>query len=334
LYHLAIRSTGSHGAARLALRQMPANAERARRLLAGRRARFGNKVEVGGAHLVLPEITSSVRHAETLRDLSTQGRLRLSCFVHDLFSLTNPEWFRYDPRHHFPQYLEAVGASSRISVASEFVRNQLQSAGVAVDSKIFRLPAGRMLPIDQAGSLTPPETFLLSVGSLEPRKNHVGLLEAVTQLAQGGLRIRLVIVSQLRSGPPGLDTVVKRARAGGVGVTILHDVDDAQLGRLYSRATCTVYPSFAEGYGLPVVESLAYGTPVITSNTSALREFADLGGVLLVEPGNVDALATAIREVLDPGAQRVLAAGIQADRVPVGWEPWAERLLAWSTDGD
>lgn len=334
LYHLAIRSAGNPEAAHLALRLMPTQAEKARRLLAGRRARFGDQIEVGGAHLILPEVTSSVRHADTVRDLATQGSLRLSCFVHDLFSLTNPEWFQFDPRHHFPQYLEAVGASSRIAVASEFVRNQLRSAGVEIESKTFPLPAGRTMPFDQRSAITAPEPYMLSVGSFEPRKNHVGLLAAVTQLAESGIQIRLVLVSQLRSGPPGFDAAVTRARASGAQVTILHDVDDAQLGHLYSGATCTVYPSFAEGYGLPVVESLAYGTPVITSDTSALREFANLGGVLLIEPSDTEALATAIRGVLDPHAQRALAAGIHANRVPVGWEPWAQRLLDWSSDGD
>jgi len=141
-----------------------------------------------------------------------------------------------------------------------------------------------------------PDQFLLSVGTIEPRKNLTSLLEAYHTLKSEGLPLGLVIVGKkgwLYSGffnrmhELGLDSAV--AFPGFV--------PDEDLPALYSAADLFVFPSLYEGFGLPVLESLACGTPVVASNASSLPEVAGEAAIL-VDPRSVEALVRAVKDVL------------------------------------
>jgi glycosyltransferase involved in cell wall biosynthesis len=142
-----------------------------------------------------------------------------------------------------------------------------------------------------------PERFLFFIGTLEPRKNLMRLIEAYQQVLDdsGASPDSLQLVL---GGKPGWlsDAIVARAQRTS-GVRMLGPVDEADLPLLYTLATATVYPSLYEGFGFPVLESLACGTPVLTSNTSSLPEVAgDL--CVLVDPANVSNIADGITRLL------------------------------------
>ncbi len=151
--------------------------------------------------------------------------------------------------------------------------------------------------------------FVLFVGTIEPRKNLVRLLEAFAQLRREGLPQRLALVGGLGWGYRPIIERLTSADLGG-GVVRLGHVADADLPALYRGAAAFVYPSLFEGFGLPALEAMACGAPVITSNASSLPEVVG-EAALTVSPHDVAALTTALRATLTNQtlARRLRAAG-------------------------
>jgi len=169
--------------------------------------------------------------------------------------------------------------------------------------------------------------FLFSLGRLNSRKNLDRLLLAYARLrASGATSAPLVI-----GGRPdhGVDEMLRRARLSGEdsGIRFAGLIPDADLPALYAGAGCFVYPSLFEGFGLPVLEAMACGTPVVASNCTALPELAGDAG-LLVDPESVDGLAAAIDRVIsDVAFARELGArGLERSR-RYSWGLTARRTL-------
>jgi glycosyltransferase involved in cell wall biosynthesis len=154
-----------------------------------------------------------------------------------------------------------------------------------------------------------PSTFLLSVGTLEPRKNLQGTLHAYRLLRQR----RTGVPPLLLVGASGWRLNEKRLLEGDEGaVRRLGYVPDQDLAALYATCSAFVYPSFYEGFGLPVVEAMALGAPTITSRVSSLPEVAGDAAVL-VDPHQPEDIATAIERILSDQAlsARLRQAGMQ-----------------------
>ncbi|MBK9122749.1 MAG: glycosyltransferase family 4 protein [Chloroflexi bacterium] len=153
--------------------------------------------------------------------------------------------------------------------------------------------------------------YVLAVGTLQPRKNYARLIEAVGSLRSSGHNVHLAI-----AGPEGWMTEELRVGANGSGdfVHLLGKVPDGDLPALYSGALCFAMPSLYEGYGLPVLEAMACGAPVVTSNVSSLPEAAG-GAALLVDPRDVDALADALGGLVTNAELRADLAQRGLDRV-------------------
>jgi len=172
-----------------------------------------------------------------------------------------------------------------------------------------------------------PERFILAVGTIEPRKNLVGLLEAYRSLLDRGSNVGLVIAG--RTGWRS-ESFFERLAALRVAerVTLLGPFPDAELPALYSAADVLAFPSLYEGFGLPVLEAMACGTPVVASNTSAIPEVAGEAGIL-VPPHDVVALAGALERVLADAALRAdLRARGLAQAARFTWQRSAEATLA------
>ena len=174
-----------------------------------------------------------------------------------------------------------------------------------------------------------PQRYVLAVGTLEPRKNLTTLLQAFARLRSAGTldpAPGLVL-----AGPRGwLDEPIFAAvRSLGLEdcVHVPGFVDDDDLPVLYSGAELLAFPSLKEGFGLPLLEAMASGVPVVASNCSAMPEVAGDAAVL-VDPLDAGALAAAIGDVLRDGAlrARLQAAGIARAR-QFTWEAAAQRAL-------
>ncbi len=148
-----------------------------------------------------------------------------------------------------------------------------------------------------------PSRYILSVGSREPGKNRIRLIQAYAQLRNAENHdCALVIAGQPAWGYEGEFELVSQLRLKDQ-VRFLGYVPDDDMPALYSAATILTFPSLYEGFGLPALEAMACGTPVITSNVSALPEIGGDAAVLL-DPRDTEALAKAMERVLADGALR------------------------------
>jgi glycosyltransferase involved in cell wall biosynthesis len=147
--------------------------------------------------------------------------------------------------------------------------------------------------------------YILYVGNIEPRKNIRRLVRALAVLKKWGLPHRLVIVGQFAWQ---YSPVFKEIERLGLRSDVVFTgyVPDEDLPAIYSAAESFVYPSLYEGFGLPLIEAMACGTPVVTANTSSLAEVGD-GAALLINPRSVEQIADALfRLHVEPGLRRSL----------------------------
>ncbi len=150
----------------------------------------------------------------------------------------------------------------------------------------------------------PQKPYIFSIGTVQPRKNYARIVKSLVQLRDSGLDIDLVIAG----GKGWLDgSLYQTIKDTGMSdhIHMIGFADEADIPVLYSAATCTAFPSLYEGFGFPVLESMACGTPVVTSNVSSLPEVAG-DAALIVDPYDVDALANALRKLTTDEAMRDL----------------------------
>jgi glycosyltransferase involved in cell wall biosynthesis len=170
---------------------------------------------------------------------------------------------------------------------------------------------------------------LLCVGILEPRKNQFFLLEVCSALWTQGLKFELNVVGRVNPhfGAP-IVACLESAQKKFPGLHYHAAADDAAVTRLYATARASIFPTIAEGCGLPLLESLWVGVPCVCSDLPVLRENADGGGCLPVKPNDAEAWKTALRNVLTDEALNVRL-GVEALTRPLPtWSAAAETLLA------
>lgn len=168
--------------------------------------------------------------------------------------------------------------------------------------------------------------FILAVGTLQPRKNYVRLIQAFSALRPSRESVRLVIAGGRGWLYDSIFAEVERLKLQG-RVVIPGFVEDADLPALYSAARVLAYPSLYEGFGLPMLEAMACGTPVVTSTASCLPEVAG-GAALCVPPTDVDALTQALDQVVNDEAVRTELIGQGLARAQeFTWEKAARELV-------
>lgn len=290
------------------------------------------------AGLIVPEIFSPAV-AAVLPDLfAATGGPRVAIF-HDAIALRLPELTPAGTVARFPAYLQELLAFEGIAAVSADSRDALVDywrwLGLA------RTPPVRAIPLGTDFTPAPPNPadapaasrdlpLVLCVGSIEGRKNHLALLEAAESLWARGLRfeLRLIGLAQPATGAAALARIGELRAAGR---PVHHDgpADDATVAAAYATCAFTVYPSIAEGFGLPVLESVAHGKPCVCSGRGALGEAATGGGCLTLSTMNPAALADAIGRLLtEPAALAELST--QARRRPIRtWRDHATDLTTW-----
>lgn len=173
--------------------------------------------------------------------------------------------------------------------------------------------------------------MVLCVGTHEPRKNHLAVLHAAEVLWGEGLRFSLTFVGGHSWNSDLFRSELARLAAAGHPVETASGIDDELLWAAYRLARFTVFPSFNEGFGLPVAESLAAGTPAITSGFGSMAEIAADGGALLVDPRDDRSIITAIRTLLVDEAQLADLTRAAHARPSRTWDEYAEETWALLT---
>ncbi len=231
--------------------------------------------------------------------------------VHDLTFQLFPAVHERIKRYYFPAMIRlAVGKARTVIAISESTRCDLHrliplSRGKSV---VTQLAARSMNPLDLARMSSEGQgyggDYVLFVGTIEPRKNLARLIGAWKSLdADVRSSVRLIVV-----GATGwlVDPLVGHLKTTDA-IEFRGHVDDAELAGLLQGAMAFVYPSLYEGFGLPVVEAMSLGIPVLTSNIGATREVAE-GAAILVDPTSEDAIRAGLtRLISDPSLRQSLA---------------------------
>ncbi|HEV2753878.1 MAG TPA: glycosyltransferase family 1 protein [Solirubrobacteraceae bacterium] len=252
--------------------------------------------------------------------------------IHDVLPLRAPALFPAVVRANFRLLTPRLARrAARVVTGSHYTRGEIAELLDVPLERIVVTPYGvdagfRPAPLEPAllrARFGIDRPYVACVGTLEPRKNLAAAVRAFARLADDGGALVLV-------GGRGWDggevaTLARRARGR---VVLTGHVSDEELVGLLSGARCFVYPSLFEGFGLPPLEAMACGTPVVTSARASLPEVVG-DAALVVEPEDEEALAAALRRVLhEPGlAARLTEAGLRRARAYT-WSRCAEQTVS------
>ena len=233
-----------------------------------------------------------VLHCPTMR-APLRSKLPFVVTIHDVAVVRHPEAFNGWTRRYSARTLpRVVEAASAIVVGSRFSRDELLDVLPVDESKVRVIPYGVGPPFTPDGPAAEGD-YVLTVSTLEPRKNLDRLIEGFRRTGLEGLELRVV-------GGEGWGSV----EVEGDRVRRLENVDDEELARLYRGAVAVVYVSLYEGFGLPVLEAMACGTPVVAPSGPPYDEFAH-GIAFEVDPRDVDSISHGIQQAVASGSQPV-----------------------------
>jgi len=286
-----------------------------------------------GSWLLVVELISGPHQPSQawLRRLADRRGWRLAGVFHDAIPLT----WGGEPAAYHRVYMRGLADYDVVLATSATSRAALerfweQTLDQRPRARLHTLPLAAEIPgtSRRRCQFSPPQgpLQLLCVGSLEPRKNHRRLLQALAWLkAHGSLRAELQLV-----GWPNDERVVqmvRRAQRQGLPVAWDDAADDAALVQHYHHCHLTVYPSLDEGFGMPVMESLWFGKPCLVSHAPALQELAQGGGCVVVNTTEFMDLARSIAHFQQDGSPMQALHHELSRRGLTTWLDYAQDLL-------
>lgn len=290
----------------------------------------------------LIDIPVSQTHISALIELVDAHDVRSVVYLHDLFPLSHKQLF--DPVHHpgvrarHLRYLDLVTAVDEVVCNSEFTKSQYERFTSLMENPTHQKVGVVYPPWPQFTERTDDsseavedvfagaDVRILAVGALDKRKNLVVLLQAMTLLIEQGVNARLVLVS----GATGQIDPSFRAEMLSLNdnvrshIAILTQVSDNRLAEIYEDASVIAVPSLAEGFGLPVVEGLRKGRPVVAASTTALTELAELLPVRLADPHDARAW---VAQLLEASRAEAIAPLLAPAEFPKDWMEFRSRVM-------
>lgn len=224
-----------------------------------------------------------------LLPLKKRGKIKYVTVIHDIFPFTYKEYYSRSYRAYLSFFLpKSIELADEIITVSEYSRNEI--------SKVFNIPSNKInvvyncvsqsfelkenSPLFSSAtfeSLNLPDKYLLFVGTVEKRKNIIGLIKIMDKLRDEGSSFKLIIVGRPDFGFKEVkEELIKRKDY----IKCINFVDDNTLYSIYKRAFAFISPSFYEGFGIPLLEAMKLGLPVLSSNTSSIPEVIGKGGLL------------------------------------------------------
>ncbi|WP_028046884.1 glycosyltransferase [Cellulomonas sp. URHE0023] len=297
---------------------------------------------------VLPELAAEPERSTRLRALARFGTNRTGVIGFDCVPITSAETTQLGLSAVFAGNLSAVRYFDRVAAISSAAKTEYDGwratlpaiglDGPEVGAVVLPVEVGDRATWDvdaavsrfQVGTLP----LVLVVGSHEPRKNHLAVLHAAELLWREGHEFSLSFVGGNAWGSDAFVAKLAAAQRAGRPVDTESRLSDARLWAAYSLARFTVFPSLNEGFGLPVAESLAVGTPVITSAFGSMLEIAKEGGALVVDPRDDVAIADAMRELLSNDGTLERLREEAARRPGRTWDQYAGEVWQFLTTGD
>lgn len=284
--------------------------------------------------VVLPEVPQAAL-CGALASLAEFSGNRVGLVGYDTIPVVSADSLSSMETERFVRYLAIFKHSQRLAGISAAATEEFAGFAAALPAQGLVGPATVevSLPVDApdgdalSTEITDSEPLVICIGSQEPRKNHLAVLFAAELLWREGVEFRLRFIgggSILYTRE--FDKRVRELKKRGRHIEVLRGVNDEVLLSAYREARFSVFPSLHEGYGLPVAESLAFATPVITTGYGSTAEIARGGGCLEVDPRVDDELVAAMRSLLvDDVTLRRLHTEIAA-RAHRTWDDYANEL--------
>lgn len=256
---------------------------------------------------------------------------RMVTTVHDFSFYLYPEWHPEERIQYFSKnFFRQIERADVIITMSDFVAGEAREIIKSCNSKIVSIPEGYDKNIFNPNGNAEVGTgtrgnYILYVGSIEPRKNLVNLLKAYL-LLPGHMRREFKLVLAGFKGWHNAEIEVMLEKLRG-SVEYLGYISDEELANLYRNASCFVYPSFYEGFGLPPLEAMACGCPVVVSDRASLPEVCG-DGALYVDPNGPDSIAEGIHKTLTDTSlrERLVQKGFERANL-FSWEKTVEEHI-------
>ena len=269
------------------------------------------------------------------------GTIKRFITVHDLIPILFPQFFGDEDVALSRKIVASIGPEDWIVTNSVSTKNDLCSYAQIDPSRVFVTPlaaSSRFSPCTDTQRLLsvktrygiPEEPYVLSVCTFEPRKNLDQVIRSFVQLVQEQKidNLNLVLVGTKGWDFDRIFSAIEAASFLRERIIVTDYVHDEDLGALYSDAMMFVYPSFYEGFGLPPLEAMQCGVPVITSNTSSLPEVVGNAG-LLIDPTDGEALSQAMLDIYSQPFLRESLSGKSLERARLfSWKTCAELTVA------
>jgi glycosyltransferase involved in cell wall biosynthesis len=259
--------------------------------------------------LILDALAPDVNHSPHYT-MPERARIPSVVTIHDCTFFDHPEWHERSKVWVFRRAIAVAAQRASVIVCVSATTERRLRQVCDVRAPIVVAPHGvdhtRFFSGSEHGAsddaslsalgLQAARPFVLYVGTVEPRKGVAALIGAFDRVASRHLDLDLVIAGQFGWGTDDVEDALGRAAHRDRIIRTGYVPDDA-VPALLRRATVVAYPAIEEGYGLPALEALACGAPLVTTSGTAMEEFAQ-GAALLVPPGDQDALADAIESIV------------------------------------
>lgn len=246
--------------------------------------------------------------------------------IHDLSYLVNPQWFSKSFAAVYRTIVpNIVRYSEKIITVSEFSKSEIVRHFNINPSKIEVIYNAVSSEIKFNPETPDPQNkygrYFLAVSSIDPRKNLSGLIQAYQSLKLNN--VKLIIVGARNS----IFNSANMVHNSSDNIIFANRVDDYELASLYQNAVCLVFPSFYEGFGLPPIEAMKFGCPVIVSNNSSLPEVCG-DAAFYIDPHNTKSIADGMQELLRNEMLRkdLIAKGLKRS-ADFSWTSSADKLL-------
>ena len=236
------------------------------------------------------------------------SRFKSIAVFHDAIAWTHPELTAPKRRPRFDDYMTSLNRFSQVITISEESKQALQNhwnqLPLNCSKTISILPwPSEFSSVDRQAAPVTSLPEILTISTLEQRKNHLLLFRACELLWKKGLSFKLRVIG--KKCPYWGDRVVQeilRLQSNGYSIHWENQISDEELQKAYLQCSFTVYPSLIEGFGLPILESLAHHRPVLCSDQGAIAETAKLGGCLTIDVTSVEKLSEGLSALLSDQA--------------------------------
>jgi glycosyltransferase involved in cell wall biosynthesis len=293
---------------------------------------------------LLPELAIDIGRVTRLQAMAQYSGTTLNLIGYDLVPMTAAETCHPALVPGFGRFLAAARHARNVAAISEAAAEEYRGwrdmlagtgvpgpfiEGVTLSTEVFE-PSDQALATVRTRVTVGALPLVLVVGTHEPRKNHQPIVHAAELLWREGLLFSLTFIGGHSWTPEAFTDTVTRLQNAGRPIEIIAVANDDLLWGGYQAARFTVFPSLNEGYGLPIAESLACGTPVITSNFGSMKEIVDAGGgALLIDPRSDHDLVDAMRTLLTDDHLHAELSLAALARPLITWDAYAART--WQT---